>query len=92
MFLRKIKDIRISNNTISVIRDASVLIKELEDQISLLKYSPATGDKNKNTENAKIPPFIQVFYYLYFSNLKIPTEIEFFETYINWIGTGNKKK
>ena len=61
MFLRKIKDIRILNNQISVIRDANISIKDLEEQILKIKYSPAIGDKYSETENAKIPPFIQVF-------------------------------
>jgi len=90
MFLRKIKDIRISNKTISVIRDADINIKDLETQISKIKYSPTKNAKNLETENALIPPFIQVFYYLFFKDLIIPTEKNFFDTYVEWMG-GDKQ-
>ena len=86
MFLKQIKDIRISNNQIAVIRDAEISIEILEHQISKIEYSPAVGAKDENAERATLPPFIQAFYYLYFSYLRIPTEKEFWETYIAWVG------
>lgn len=90
MFLRKIKDIRLSNNQISVMRDATISIESLENQISLIQYSPAQGDKDDAVENAKLPPFIQAFYYLFFSYLRIPTETEFWETYLKWVGLNSE--
>jgi len=86
MFLRKIEDIRISNKKISVIRDANISIIDLEEQISQILYAPATGEKSTDAENAKVPPFIQVFYFLFFSYLKIPTENDFWKTYLTWVG------
>jgi hypothetical protein len=53
MFLKRIKDIRISNNTISVIRDANISIIDLEKQIGQIEYSPAQGTKNTVAENIK---------------------------------------
>jgi hypothetical protein len=90
MFLRKIKDIRISNKKISVIRDANISIEDLENQISLIEYSPANDGKKIEAENAKVPPFIQVFYFLFFSHLKIPSENDFWKTYLTWVGGENE--
>lgn len=92
MFLRNIKDIRISNNTISVTRKANLSLKELEDQIKKLEFQASKDFKSKVTENAKLPPFIQSFFYLFFSNLKIPTEKEFVDTYLKWAGIINGDK
>lgn len=86
MFLRKINDIIISNNTITVIRNVEENIIELESQIKQLDYTGQGESIDEEIENSKIPPFIQVFYYLYFKNLKLPTEKEFYETYISWLG------
>jgi len=86
MFLKKIKDIRISNNRISIIRDAEISIADLELQISHLPYSGAGNSKDSLVENAKLPPFIQVFYYLFFQGLRVPTENQLFETYVQWLG------
>jgi hypothetical protein len=90
MFLRKIKDIRISNKKISVIRDADISIDDLENQINQIVYSPARDNKNIEEENAKLPPFIQVFYFLFFSYLRIPSEIDFWKTYLTWVGGENE--
>lgn len=90
MFLRKIKDIRIRNNKIAVIRDAEISVSDLEEQISKIQYSPAKGSKDDDAEKAKLPPFIQVFYYLFFSYLRIPSEKEFWDTYLEWIGGINE--
>ncbi len=92
MFLRKIKDIRISNNRISVIRDANISIIDIEEQIGKIPYTPARGEKDNETENAKVPPFIQVFYFLFFSYLKIPTENDFWKNYLTWVGAENNKE
>lgn len=92
MFLRKIKDIRISNKKISVIRDAEISIENLEQQIGQILYTPAKGEKDNTAENAKLPPFIQVFYFLFFSYLKIPCELDFWKTYLTWIGGENDKE
>lgn len=89
MFLRKIKDIRISKKRIAVIRDADISVAEIEDQIRKVIYAPAKDEKRQESENAKVPPFIQVFYYLFFSYLKIPSESEFWETYLTWVGGEN---
>lgn len=86
MFLKKIKDIRISNNRISIIRDAEISIADLEFQISQLNYSGTGNSKDLVVESAKLPPFIQVFYYLFFQGLKVPSENLLFETYVQWLG------
>jgi hypothetical protein len=91
MFLRKIRDIRIANNKITVIRDAEISIRDLEDQISSIDYIPASDTKDAMFENSKFPPFIQVFYFLFFKALKIPSEKEFWETYLSWVGGENIK-
>lgn len=92
MFLKKIKDIRISNNRISIIRDAEISIADLELQISKLDYSGEGNSKDLKVENAKLPPFIQVFYYLFFQKLNIPSETQLFETYVQWLGGVRNKK
>jgi hypothetical protein len=89
MFLRKIKDIRISNKNISITRDANISIEDIENQINQIKYVPYSDQKKPDTENAKLPPFIQVFYFLFFSYLKIPTEEAFWRTYLSWVGEEN---
>lgn len=86
MFLKKIIDVKISNKEISVTRDAKISIIELEDQIKKLDYSGEKKPKDPIVENAKIPPFIQSFYYLFFKNLKVPTEKEFCEAYLELVG------
>ncbi len=86
MFLKKIVDIKISNNEISVIRKAKISLHDLLNQISNLKYSGQALEKITAAENAKLPPFIQVFYSLFFQTLTIPTESEFYKTYFEWIG------
>lgn len=86
MFLRKIKDIKIINNEISTIRDASISVTELENQISKLRYSGVNRTKDPIVENTILPPFIQVFYYHFFAYLRIPKEEEAFETYVSWLG------
>ena len=91
MFLRKIKDIRIKNNEIATIRDAKISVKELETQISKLSYSGTGKGKDPNVEKAKFPPFIQVFYYLFFAYLKVPSEKKVFETYLKWLGNSSKE-
>ncbi len=91
MFLRKIEDIRISNKRISVTREANISVAEIERQIEQIDYQPATGEKGDRSENVKVPPFIQVFYYLFFANLKIPTEGIFWSTYLKWVGGDDEK-
>jgi len=86
MFLRNIKDIQISKNRITVIRDVTVTLEEIEQQISEIVYVPAKDVKCEITENALFPPFIQSFYYLFFSRLKVPGEEDCWLTYISWIG------
>lgn len=86
MFLRKIKDIRISNNEISTVRDASISVSELESQISQLGYEGRSKPKVKGVETARLPPFIQAFYYHFFAFLKIPTANEVYNTYLSWLG------
>jgi len=86
MFLKKIIDVKISSGEISVIRNAKVSIQELENQIGKLAYSGESKSKIKEVENAKLPAFIQVFYYLFFKNLYIPSENDFFTTYVEWLG------
>ena len=86
MFLKKIIDVKISNKEISVSRDAKISINDLEDQIKKLDYSGEKMPKDPIVENAKIPPFIQSFYYLFFKGLKVPTENEFCETYLELVG------
>lgn len=86
MFLKKIHDIKISNNKVSVHREANVSIEKLEEQIKKLSYTGENKSKISNIENAKLPPFIQVFYYLFFRDLIIPKESEFLATYIEWLG------
>lgn len=85
MFLRKIEDINITNSKISITRDASISIEDLEKQITRIKYEPANGSKDTDAENIKVPPFIQVFYFLFFSYLKIPSENDFWNTYLSWV-------
>jgi hypothetical protein len=86
MFLRKIIDIKISNNEISVLRDAKISVEELETQIKNLPYSGESKAKSEDAEKAKLPAFIQVFYYLFFKKLSIPSEIDFYNTYLEWMG------
>lgn len=86
MFLKKIKDIKISNNEISTVRNANISVLELEKQISCLPYSGTKRTKDPKAERAILPPFIQVFYYLFFRYLKVPSEDEVFDTYLEWIG------
>ena len=66
MFLRKIIDIKISNNEISVMREAKVSVHELEAQIEKIVYSGESLPKIVGAENAKLPAFIQVFLLLIF--------------------------
>jgi hypothetical protein len=86
MFLRKIKDIRISNNEISTVRDASISVEELERQISQLNYEGRNKPKDKGVETARLPPFIQAFYYNFFAYLKVPTAHQVYSTYLSWLG------
>lgn len=92
MFLRKIKDIQISKKEISITRDATLSIEELEKQISLISYEPAKDSKCSETENLMLPPFIQVFYFLFFSYLKIPTLHDCWNTYASWLGGESDNK
>jgi hypothetical protein len=89
MFLRNIKDIKLNGDFISVVREAKLTTEEIEDQIRMLPYHGEKKEKNEEVENAKLPPFIQVFYYLFFKDLKIPTEELFFSTYEGWLGGGH---
>ncbi|WP_225587033.1 hypothetical protein [Algoriphagus sp. Y33] len=70
----------------SVIREPKIAVKELEDQIEKLTYSGESKPKDFKVEHTKFPPFIQVFYYLFFASLKIPSENDFIESYINSFG------
>jgi hypothetical protein len=92
MFLKKIKDIKISNEEISVTRKAKFFTIDLENQILNLTYSGTGLPKQENVESAFLPPFIQVFYYLFFKELTIPTEKKFFDTYLEWLGGNNNGK
>lgn len=85
MFLRNIEDITITSNKISVTRFANISIKDLEEQIALIEYKPAADEKKSDAENLKVPPFIQVFYFLFFSYLRIPSENDFWNTYLSWV-------
>lgn len=86
MFLKKIIDVKISRKTISVSREANISTRELEDQISKLQFSGERNPKTPQVENAPLPPFIQSFYYLFFKSLRIPTEKEFCDYYLELIG------
>lgn len=86
MFLRKIIDVKIKNNQISVTRDVAISVDSIENQIRKLTYSGQRKEKDPDIENAKFPPFIQSFYFLFFKNLRIPSEKEYCETYVEWIG------
>lgn len=90
MFLRKILDVTIKNKQISVTRDANITVEFLEEQIKKLTYSGQNREKDLEVENSKFPPFIQSFYFLFFKNLQIPTEQEFCDTYVQWIGGINE--
>lgn len=92
MFLRRIKDIQISKKHISITRDATLSIEELEKQISLVSYEPAKDSKSGEIESAMLPPFIQVFYFLFFSYLKIPTLEDCWNTYAAWLGGERNEK
>ncbi|MDR7128276.1 hypothetical protein J2X69_000604 [Algoriphagus sp. 4150] len=70
----------------SVIREPKIVVKELEDQIEKLTYSGESKPKDFKVEHTKFPPFIQAFYYLFFASLKIPSETEFLQTYLNSFG------
>jgi hypothetical protein len=89
MFLRKIKDIQIINGDIAVFRQANIKAHELELQVSKYSYGGNKRIKNPLVENAVFPPFIQVFYYLFYRKLCIPAEKEFCDTYIEWLGGSN---
>jgi len=67
-------------------REAKVSVHELEAQIEKIVYSGESLPKIVGAENAKLPAFIQVFYYLFFKNLEIPSENEFYQTYLKWLG------
>jgi hypothetical protein len=86
MFLRKIIDVKIKNNQISVTRDASITVDSIENQIKELTYSGQNKAKDPDIENSQFPPFIQSFYFLFFKSLRIPTEKEYCDTYVEWMG------
>jgi hypothetical protein len=92
MFLKKIIDIKISDYGISITRDANITSKIIENQVKNLQYSGQGKLKDYSSENAKLPPFIQVFYYLFFRQLSIPSEELFFNTYIEWLGGIDNEK
>lgn len=85
MFLRNIFDINISDNKISITRNIDLKVQDLESQIGKLRYERASNDKNNKVENAKLPPFVQVFYYLFFSTFKVPDIEIFWNTYVSWL-------
>lgn len=89
MFLRNIFDINISDNKISITRNIDLKVQDLESQIGKLRYERASNDKNNKVENAKLPPFVQVFYYLFFSTFKVPDLETFWNTYVSWLGGEN---
>jgi len=86
VFLKKINDIKLFGDKIAVERSLNLSISDVEGQIAQLGYSGAGLTKDFRVENAKIPPFIQVFYYLVFKNLEIPSEDLLFNTYVEWVG------
>lgn len=86
MFEKRIVDIKIANKEISVIREAKIPTSALEAQISTLPFSGAEKPKNPQIENAKLPPFIQSFYYLFYKELRIPSENEFCDYYLALFG------
>lgn len=92
MFLKKIIDVKISNKEISISRDANISTKELEFQISSLLFSGEKKLKNPEIEQAILPPFIQSFYYLFYRSLRIPTEKEFCDYYLELIGGSVNEK
>ncbi len=89
MFLENINDITISKGIISVSRETNLTSKDIEQQISLIRYSPSTYGKSDLIENTRMPPYIQVFYYLFFKELRIPTFDAFVQTYKEWISKPN---
>lgn len=92
MFLKKIKDIQIIDGNIAVFRNVDLRVKDLESQISRLNFTGNNKSKNPLVENALLPPFIQVFYYLFYKNIRIPTEDEFLDTYFDWVCESNSEK
>lgn len=86
MFLKSIKNIKIVNGDIAVFRHLNIKACDIELQISKYNFSGSGREKNSIVENTLFPPFIQVFYYLFYYRLRIPTEDEFCDTYFEWLG------
>ncbi len=86
MFLKNIVDIKITDYGISVTRDTLLSAEKIEEQVKIIEYNGQGKPQNFESEKAKLPPFIQVFYYLFFRHLKIPSEKLFYDTYVEWLG------
>ena len=84
MFLKKIADISIKNGQIGIVRGGFPSVVALESQIAKLPYGGAAQNKNPDVENSRLPPFIQVFYYLFFQQYAVPSQDAFWQTYCNW--------
>lgn len=85
-FFKRISDIEVQNGQIRISRNIGLTVKDLENQISELVYSGEKRNVDQGVENFKFPPFIQIFYFLFFKRLKIPTETEFVNTYFENFG------
>jgi len=84
MLLKNIKDIAIENGTWSIIRTDIINLNVITESIRILPYTGAGLNKDEKVENARLPYFAQVFYYLVYQLKTIPSEDAFFTRYIKW--------
>lgn len=77
-----ILDVEFYNNHVRQVKDFSLTVATLEEQLKTIHY---TGEKRTielEIEDAKLPPFALPFYSFFYQTGRIPTEDEFVEEYL----------
>lgn len=90
MFLKSISDIKISGELIAIERKLDCSASKLEKQIEDLHTTSEGALRDKEVENAKFPPFVQVFYFKFFQQLILPSEDQLIYEYYKWLGINSK--
>lgn len=90
MFLKNINDIKISGELIAIERKLDCSASMLEKQIQILRTTSEGALRDEKVEDAKFPPFVQVFYFKFFQQLILPSEDQLISEYYKWLDINPK--
>lgn len=84
MLLKNIKDIELNNGLWIISRSITLDLNSLNEELEMMDYTGNGRIKDEAIENARLPPFAQVFYYKVFQLHRIPSEDVFIDEYLKW--------